>query len=75
MDRGDKLFFADRLKIGRNMVNSYSIRAVDKAGTRQTTPDFGYVDKQGKLSFKAVSSGERIVAACSGVFLDAIVII
>ena len=71
----DKLFFADRLKIGRNMVNSYSIRAVDKAGTRQTTPDFGYVDKQGKLSFKAVSSGERIVAACSGVFLDAIVII
>lgn len=71
----DKLFFADRLKIGRNMVNSYSIRAVDKTGSRQTVPDFGYVDKRGKLSFEAVSSGERIVASCSGVFLDAIVII
>lgn len=69
-----KIYRTESMDVGRNLVSSNSVRVYDTQTGKQTLLDFGYVDRQARIHLMA-ASGEHVVAAVKGMFMNAIVIL
>lgn len=72
---GDDIYTTETIKIGEDMVSSLSVRAYDVALQKGQSLDFGYVDRRATLKLLAANTSGKVIAACSGMFVQTIVVL
>lgn len=71
----DMLYHTERMPVGEDIVDSCTIRTVSVPGGKNGSLSFGYVDRASQLILRARSENGRIMAVCSGAFINRLVLI
>lgn len=80
-ENGERMLLTNRyvlrvssMNVGEDLVSSSYVQAYDVQTGRLSNLSFGYVDRKGRLKLQAANSQDKVLAACSGLFIQAFVV-
>ncbi len=77
LENSERMLLTDRyilrvssMNVGEDLVSSSYIQAYDRQTGRLSNLSFGYVDRRGQTKLQAATSENKVLAACSGMFIQ-----
>lgn len=68
------VFRVSSLEVGKDLVTSWYVQAYQMQGGRLSNLPFGYVDRRGRVRLCAANAQDKVLAACSGMFINTFVV-